>query len=51
MNVAQYSHLAVIEKALRQQPLSVGERHLAQHLAEEARRAKDRTLLNAAYGD
>lgn len=51
MNVALYSHLDVLEKALRQQPLSVAERRVACHLAKQAKAAKDATLLQAAFGD
>ena len=51
MNVALYSHLDVIEKALLGRPLSFNERRVAAHLAKQARAAKDATLLNAAFGD
>ena len=51
MNIADYGQLDVLEKALRQQPLSVGERRIASYLATQARRAKDETLSRVAFGD
>jgi hypothetical protein len=51
MTVQNYSQLDVLEKALRQQPLSVGERRVAAYLAQQARAAKNETLSRAAFGD
>lgn len=50
MTIANYSQLAVIEKALRQQPLTVAERRVAAHLATAARSAKEAALLSATFG-
>lgn len=50
MKIADYSQLAVLEKALRQQPLSVAERRVANYLAQYARAEKDRTLSLVAFG-
>ena len=40
-----YGHLAVIEKALRGQPLTVAERRAAAHLAQRFKTTKDKLLL------
>ena len=50
MTVANYSHLAVLEKALRQQPLTVAERRVAAHLATAAKSAKDAALSKELFG-
>lgn len=50
MKIADYAQLAVLEKACRQQPLSVEERRVARYLAQYAKAEKDRTLSLAAFG-
>lgn len=50
MNIQDYGQLAVIEKALRGQPLSVAERRVASFLATAARSAKDQALSKAVFG-
>lgn len=50
MQVQNYGQLAVIEKALRGQPLSVTERRVASHLAQVAKVEKDRALSFATFG-
>lgn len=50
MNIALYSHLAVVEKALRGQPLTVAERRVAAHLAGAAKAAKDVALSKEVFG-
>lgn len=50
MMVANYAQLAVLEKALRQQPLTVAERRVAAYLATSAKAAKDKALSQVAFG-
>lgn len=50
MNVASYAQLTVLEKALRQQPLTVAERRTAAHLATAAKAAKDAALSREMFG-
>jgi hypothetical protein len=50
MTVKDYGQLAVIEKALRGQPLSVAERRVAAYLAQFAHAEKDRALSLALIG-
>ena len=50
MEIRDYAQLAVAEKALRGQPLSVAERRTAQYLAQYAKAEKDRVLSLAAFG-
>lgn len=50
MNILDYAQLAVLEKACRQQPLSVGERRIATYLAEQSKQAQNETLSRVAFG-
>jgi hypothetical protein len=50
MTIANYAQLSVLEKALRQQPLSVEERRVARFLATAAKAAKDAALSRATFG-